>query len=529
MDAKDMLKNMNLSANPCDNFYNFVCGNWRKEHTTHSSFDYVSTELLYKLNNNIANYIFVEEYILQKVGSPSLLTLMSYEKSARYTDVLIDWTSVFVNIKRLLDIDIAFTIGKFNLKGYKKTVGIFLIPRSKNTMTGSKINEEYNSDFISKERMVPLYGDDYLDDIVKRIKADLNELITFTGQSVQLSVKDLQNMMNRNGASKINWTRYFTLMFDGIENVSLDLENDDFKIYVNDIEDLIKVNDFISELDDIVLALLIQHTVQDVINGVRLPKPSIESCTRFVEQMLTGIKSAFRSMVQKVDWMDSESKQAALEKVDNMKDIIGVPEWVLNGEELDCRSSKVYNFGSNFLLNLLNLKARAVDRSLESLGRNYSIRAERIINPLVINAHYEPTHNLIGINPGILHYPFFSERVQAFNYGEIGMVLGHELTHGFDNYGRNFDKFGLQRKLWSNSSIEEYKKRTKCFVNQYNNFGSGKNSSWCTDALQFIREVHAPSPLRVIGTLQNSEEFSRAWNCPKGSPMNPNAEKCKIW
>ncbi|PSN50286.1 hypothetical protein C0J52_02833 [Blattella germanica] len=75
-------------------------------------------------------------------------------------------------------------------------------------------------------------------------------------------------------------------MFDGIENVSLDLENDDFKIYVNDIQDLIKVNEFFSELQDIKLALLIRRLIQDAINKLRLPDTSIETCTRIVSDAL---------------------------------------------------------------------------------------------------------------------------------------------------------------------------------------------------------------------------------------------------
>ncbi|PSN30694.1 hypothetical protein C0J52_24912, partial [Blattella germanica] len=164
----------------------------------------------------------------------------------------------------------------------------------------------------------------------------------------------------------VNWTRYFTLLFDGIENVSLDLENEDFKIYVNDIEDLIKVTDFFSELNNIQLTLAAVVFIKKYETKNHLPDLRNVSCVHFVrarmpepcnylltdpkvfsetkiqvKQILTGIKSAFRSMVESVDWLDNEAKQATLQKVDNIQDIIGVPEWMLNREELDRRSSKV--------------------------------------------------------------------------------------------------------------------------------------------------------------------------------------------
>ncbi|PSN30692.1 hypothetical protein C0J52_24914 [Blattella germanica] len=108
-----------------------------------------------------------------------------------------------------------------------------------------------------------------------------------------------------------------------------------------------------------------------------LTDPKVFSETKIqVEQMLTGIKSAFRSMVESVDWLDNEAKQATLQKVDNIQEIIGVPEWMLNREELDRRSSKVYNSGGNFLLTLVNLTAQEVDHSLEFLGRNDSMRKD---------------------------------------------------------------------------------------------------------------------------------------------------------
>lgn len=176
------------------------------------------------------------------------------------------------------------------------------------------------------------------------------------------------------------------------------------------------------------------------------------------------------------------------------------------------------------------------------------------------------------------------------NYGAIGTVLGHELTHGFDNSGRHFDSNGNVRQWWTNETIFEYTEKTECFIKHYNDYYEievddhidgertlGENIAdngglreavvayerwkarhgqelllpgfthltheqlvflsfahvWCEAytplSLEWImQDSHCPGHVRVHGVLKNSDEFSKAWKCPVGSNMNP-AEKCRLW
>uniref|UniRef100_A0A667WSF6 Membrane metalloendopeptidase like 1 n=1 Tax=Myripristis murdjan TaxID=586833 RepID=A0A667WSF6_9TELE len=205
----------------------------------------------------------------------------------------------------------------------------------------------------------------------------------------------------------------------------------------------------------------------------------------------------------------------------------------------------------------------------------------------------DPTCFVCPVFPaGILQPPFFSKhQLQALNFGGIGMVIGHEITHGFDDNGRNFDKDGNMLNWWSNYSAEHFKDQSQCMVQQYGNFNwklaGGQNVSgistlgeniadnggvrqaykaylkwveregeeprlpgldmdhkqlfflnfaqvWCGAyrpeyASQSIKtDSHSPLEYRVLGSLQNFEAFSEAFQCKKGSPMNPEL-KCRVW
>ncbi|CAB1314695.1 unnamed protein product, partial [Coregonus sp. 'balchen'] len=155
--------------------------------------------------------------------------------------------------------------------------------------------------------------------------------------------------------------------------------------------------------------------------------------------------------------------------------------------------------------------------------------------------------------------PFFSkQQLQALNFGGIGMVIGHEITHGFDDNGRNFDKDGNMLNWWSNYSAEHFKEQSQCMVQQYGNFNwklaGGQNVSgistlgeniadnggvrqaykvWCGAyrpeyASQCIKtDSHSPLEYRVLGSLQNFGAFSEAFQCKPGTPMNPEM-KCRV-
>ena len=227
----------------------------------------------------------------------------------------------------------------------------------------------------------------------------------------------------------------------------------------------------------------------------------------------------------------------------------------------------------------------------KDLGRLHTEvdKTEWDIAPTAVNAYYDPSFNQFTFLEGILAPPFISyDWPRYFTYGGFGTVVGHELTHGFDDQGQQYDPQGNLRKWWDNASTAQFNDRKKCFVNQYSGykiFGHHVNGSltlgenladsgglktsyqayknhlekegtqaslpglkytpdqlffvafaqlWCSNftpeyiATSLLTNPHSPGPFRVNGTLVNSPEFAEAYKCPKGSPMNP-TDKCLMW
>jgi predicted metalloendopeptidase len=101
------------------------------------------------------------------------------------------------------------------------------------------------------------------------------------------------------------------------------------------------------------------------------------------------------------------------------------------------------------------------------------------MSPSAVNAYYSASSNEVVFPAGILQPPFFHKDLPiAINYGAIGMVIGHEITHGFDNEGRSYDADGNMRSWWSNFSLENFQEKTKCFIKQYSDFSlDGQNEN----------------------------------------------------
>uniref|UniRef100_F7FGZ5 Membrane metalloendopeptidase like 1 n=1 Tax=Monodelphis domestica TaxID=13616 RepID=F7FGZ5_MONDO len=314
---------------------------------------------------------------------------------------------------------------------------------------------------------------------------------------------------------------------------------------------------------------------------------------KMVSDLIQKVREVFIETLNELSWMDEMSKKRAREKATAIKEQIGYPDYIL--EEENGRLDEEYyqlNFTEDrFFENTLeNLKSNA-QKGLKKL-REKADKDIWIIGAAVVNAFYSPNRNQIVFPAGILQPPFFSkQQLQALNFGGIGMVIGHEITRGFDDNGRNFDKDGNMLDWWSNFSSQQFKEHSKCMVYQYGNFtwdlAGGQNVSgvstlgeniadnggirqaykaylkwieeqgrepklpglnltheqlffinfaqvWCGSyrpeyASQSIKtDVHSPLKYRVIGSLQNFEAFSRAFHCPNGTVMHPK-KKCRVW
>src|SRR5881397_2383124 len=301
-------------------------------------------------------------------------------------------------------------------------------------------------------------------------------------------------------------------------------------------------------------------------------------------ELVNNLKEALADRIKTLDWMDEATKQEALKKLAAFTVKIGYPDKWLDYSLLQIDRGP-------FVLNTLRAEKFEADRDVNKIGKPVD-RTDWGMTPPTVNAYYNSNMNEIVFPAGILQPPFFYANADdAVNYGAIGAVIGHEMTHGFDDQGRQFDAVGNLRDWWSKKSAEEYDKRRKAVVDQYSSYEplpglhvngeltQGENiadiggvklayaalqkaldkhpeertkkidgltpeqrfflsfaaiwRSKIRDEDQKLRlntDPHSPAQVRVNGPLSNMPEFQKAFNIPDSSPMVRHADKrVKIW
>ncbi|MDQ1353452.1 MAG: putative endopeptidase [Acidobacteriota bacterium] len=304
-----------------------------------------------------------------------------------------------------------------------------------------------------------------------------------------------------------------------------------------------------------------------------------EAKTRAYE-LVMNLKKVFAQRIKKVAWMSDETKKKALAKLETFGVKIGYPDKWIDYSTLETKRD-------SYILNILRANRFDFNRDIKKIGRLVD-REEWDIYPQIVNAYYNPLMNEIIFPAGILQPPFFDFKADdAVNYGAIGAAIGHEMTHGFDDQGRQFDKDGNMNDWWTKEDEEKFKARTEVFVRQYENYVvvddahmNGKLSlgeniadlgglniaydalmsvlpenpakidgftpqqrfflSWARVWRENIRkealllglktDVHPPSKFRTIGPLSNIPAFYKAFDVKPGAAMyRPEKEQASIW
>ncbi|KAG1662540.1 Neprilysin-4 [Nymphon striatum] len=166
-------------------------------------------------------------------------------------------------------------------------------------------------------------------------------------------------------------------------------------------------------------------------------------------EMISEISESFTELLKNASWMDKGAKSLAMEKVEKITRNIGFPNFILNNTALDNYYSDVSNFQSYI----------------------FYVNNRWMTSPADVNAYYTRTQNMISFPAGILQPPLYSQFYsRVLNYGGIGVVIGHEITHGFDDKGRQFDEEGNLNEWWQNDVVEKFENQTFCFIDQYDNY-----------------------------------------------------------
>lgn len=322
----------------------------------------------------------------------------------------------------------------------------------------------------------------------------------------------------------------------------------------------------------------------DRVLGEALARPYValtfgEDGKKQAQELVHGIEGAFEANLARIDWMDDATKARAREKLEAVYNKIGYPDKWRNYDALQVDAS-------SYLANLFSGARFETNRDLAKIGAPVD-RTEWFMSPPTVNAYYSPLRNEMVFPAGILQTPFFdTEAPHAANAGGIGMVMGHELTHGFDDKGRRFDAKGNLREWWTPEVGKAYEAKAQCVVDQYAGYqvqglnlngkltlgeniadigglklawmalqdrqqkqGEGPEiegftedqqfflsfaQSWCANRrpeyarMLVTTDPHSPPEYRVNGSVSNVAGFAEAFSCPAGAPMAP-ANRCEVW
>jgi len=179
--------------------------------------------------------------------------------------------------------------------------------------------------------------------------------------------------------------------------------------------------------------------------------------------LVMNLKKSLKLRIENLSWMGPETKKEALAKLEKMGVKVGYPDKWRDYSGLAVSSQ-------SYVLNVLNSSAFEFKYTMDKIGKPVD-PAEWGMTPQTVNAYYNPNRNEIVFPAGILQPPFFNmDADDAINYGAIGMVIGHEMTHGFDNMGRQFDKDGNLRDWWTKEDSKAFETHTSMLVDQYNHY-----------------------------------------------------------
>ena len=296
--------------------------------------------------------------------------------------------------------------------------------------------------------------------------------------------------------------------------------------------------------------------------------------------MVRALERALERNLKELTWMTADTKKRALEKLHAITNKIGYPEVWRDYSALTIRPGDA--IGNSFRANVFEFK-----RQMAKIGKPVD-KKEWYMTPPTVNAYYDPQNNNINFPAGILQPPFYDTKLDpAVNFGAIGAVIGHELTHGFDDQGSQFDAKGNLDNWWTEKDRKEFENRTQCVQEQYGGYTAvddvklngkltlGENvadngglriaylalmdvlggkrvnkidgytpeqrfflgwaQSWCESMHDEQRRMyaqtdpHSPGNWRVNGAVSNMPEFQKAFACTPGQPMVRGDKACRVW
>ncbi|CAK9819864.1 Nep4 [Anthophora quadrimaculata] len=669
--AKIMLKYMDRSVDPCEDFYQYACGNWAKHNPIpkdkaaydtfemiRESLDSVLKELLEdpipkELEMNTEDATVKAKYLFQSCINYEILEQRMERPLIQLLDELGGWPILRPNWDPE-KFDWLLLVAQLRLYNNDILISEWVAPDIKNsdeyviqfdqTSLGLPTRDYFlqpsNTIYLKAYKNYLIKIATLLGASLKNATTDADELIEFETKLAKITsspderrnFSELYQRMSlgelRTLVPQINWHRYLTIVLARPTNVS-----EPVVVYtLQYIQDLVNLLSKTSPrtIANYLLWRFVRHRVNNLDDRFQEAKQKFyyilfgreqapsrwKNCvaqvnsnmgmavgSMFVKKyfdekskndtlsMTREIQRSFRELLNQTTWIDDETKELATEKVNAMLLRIGYPDFILQPELLNERYKDVVIHPDKYFENTLNILQHLTRVEQDRLGSPVNKTLWNTA-PAVVNAYYGRSKNRIIFPAGILQPPFYHRYFpRSLNYGGIGVVIGHEITHGFDDKGRLFDKDGNLHRWWKDEAIYGFHERARCLIDQYSHYTvsevgmqidgintQGENIAdnggikqafrayerwlhangdadetlpglnatgkqlfflnfaqvWCGSMRpeatrnKLKTAVHSPGKFRVIGTLSNSEDFAEVFHCPLGAPMNP-VNKCSVW
>ena len=641
------------SVDPCTNFYQYSCGNWRKDNPIPS--DQVIWGRFNQLRERNTYLLYTE---LEKASKPSpdrtalqqkygdffascMNTAAANELGDKPVEPLLQQVAAVQDKKRL-----AALVAQFQSK--EDVTPFFEVGSEQDAKDSSKqIAAAYQGGLSLPDRDYYIENDARMTKIREQYKAYVTGIFKLAGDSDEQAAKEADSVLSIETAlAKGSMARvemrdpqkvYNPMPISGLTKLAPDF---DWSAYFSGIGEpsLTSLNvgtpDYFKTLNQVLTSTPLDalksylrfHVINSAapwlsdkffdahfgffshdLSGQDTPTPRWKRCTRLtdgnlgeavgqdwvkqyfppdakanMEKLVAALEKALGEDIHSLPWMSDATKKQADIKLDEIRRKIGYPEKWRD-------YSKLTVDRDDLMGNIRRGAAFQFAYDLNKIGKPVDEK-EWGMTPPTVNAYYDPAMNDINFPAGILQPPFFdNSKDPAVNFGGIGMVIGHEMTHGFDDQGSQYDGKGNLREWYTPADRKAFTDRTDCEVKEYDGFDSvpgaklngkltlGENTAdngglriayqalmntlasegpdavkkidgytpaqryfisfaqvWCQNRTDQAARVavktdpHAPGEWRVNGVVQNFDEFGKAFGCKKGTPMNP-ANSCRVW
>ncbi|XP_064460229.1 neprilysin-1-like [Ornithodoros turicata] len=553
--AKEIKDSLDLTVDPCDNFYAFVCNNWVRNHPVPddrarvSSFEALRRQLHATLKDilesapydaerqNITDKVIlaykacIDESVEEEVKFQALRNLLNRTGLSGWpirngSDSAPDWEDTFVKI--FSETGLSFIIA-MNVVQDLRNATFYVISfdqpgfgigrnqlLNQTSAHNSAIVDAYKAYISQSIRIVrPEVSSEEVQVITEDILDFETELAKRTRAPEERRV--LEKMYNRQRVAdlsdefpELNWLKVLNQIFAKVNKTLT--EDEDVVIrepnYYNTTLKYLKqakestIHNYLGWR--VLQAFAPTATSQfretefvflRAVQGVKKSPPLWQRCVKDINGILSqavgriyidrefspqakedmewkvkDLKEAFSILLAQNSWMDKATKRRAAKKLDQMIANIAYANWLTNDTYLNGRYNLVADVkpGTPFLETFLNFRHNNIVKRLQKLHHIYNRSAEWNTGPAVVNAFYSPVANSISFPAAVLQSPYYMYGLpSSLNMGAIGMIIGHEITHGFDDTGSQFDDKGNLRNWWTLETRKKFYDRAKCFVEQY--------------------------------------------------------------